>query len=106
MGILSKKAEYRDPSSSRALSRLHAQLTQMGGIMQHNLEELLMRGESLEDVTFKAKCLSETSQRFSSSARLLALSALAKKFGVAQPKQTVWQGEHTNLWLFLRRTLC
>jgi vesicle transport protein SEC22 len=79
--ILRKKAEYRDPSSSRALSRLHAQLTQVSGIMQHNLEELLMRGENLEDVTFKAKCLSETSQRFSSSARLLALSTLAKKFG-------------------------
>lgn len=79
--IARKQAEYRDPSSSRPLSRLHANLTQVSGIMQHNIDELLNRGDNLEDVSRKAKQLSTTSKGFSGTARRLEMHALAGRLG-------------------------
>jgi len=76
-----KKAEYRDPSSSSALSRLHAQLTQVSGIMQHNIDEILSRGESLEDVSRKGQQLSASSLELSGTAKRLALQSSGKIFG-------------------------
>jgi len=80
--IARKRAEYRDPASSRSLSRLHAQLAQVSGVMQHNIEELLSRGESLEDVSQKAKLLNASSSELSSTAKRLDLQAFAKRFGM------------------------
>lgn len=78
--IARKKAEYRDPSSSSSLCRLHAGLAQVSGIMQHNIEEILNRGESLEDVSHKAKMLKGSSSEFSGTAKRLAFQAFAKRF--------------------------
>jgi len=79
--IARKQAEYRDPSSTRALSRLHAQLTQVSGIMQHNIEELLNRGDNLADVSYRAKQLHASSLDFSIMARSLTWHRLMKRFG-------------------------
>lgn len=78
--IARKQAEYRDPSSSRALSRLHAQLTQVSGIMQHNIEELLNCGENLADVSHRARQLNASSLDLSNFAKRLARHRLMKRF--------------------------
>lgn len=79
--ILKKVTQYRDPASSQALNRLHAQLTQVSGIMQHNIDEILSRGENLENVSRKAQHLSYASQDLKVTAKQLAVQALVKKFG-------------------------
>merc|ERR1719337_807895 len=55
--ITKKKAEYKDPKSSKALSRLNENLTEVSSIMRQNISEILERGENLEEVGQKASKL-------------------------------------------------
>merc|ERR1719230_2119885 len=62
--ITKKKAEYRDPNSSKALSRLNENLTEVSSIMRQNIDEILHRGENLEEVGKKAQNLKYESNKF------------------------------------------
>merc|ERR1719482_154789 len=55
--ITKKKAEYRDPNSSKALTRLNENLTEIGSVMRKNIDEILLRGENLDVVGKKASDL-------------------------------------------------
>merc|ERR1719345_685287 len=55
--ITKKKAEYRDPNSSKALGRLNEHLTEVSGIMRQSFDEVILRGENLEEVGKKANAL-------------------------------------------------
>merc|ERR1712151_922138 len=55
--ITKKKAEYRDPKSSKALGRLNEGLTEVSTIMRQNIDEILKRGENLDSVGRKANDL-------------------------------------------------
>merc|ERR1712187_400853 len=46
--ITKKKAEYRDPSSSKALGRLNENLTEVSSIMRQNIDDIGNRGDSLD----------------------------------------------------------
>merc|ERR1711920_688450 len=52
--ITKKKAEYRDPKSSKALGRLNDSLNDVSSIMRQNINEILQRGENLDSVGRKA----------------------------------------------------
>merc|ERR1719394_1705719 len=51
--ITKKKTEYRDPKSSKALGRLNDSLNDVSSIMRQNIDEILQRGENLEEVGSK-----------------------------------------------------
>merc|ERR1719230_2092953 len=80
--ITKKKAEYRDPKSSKALSKLNDNLTEVSSIMRQNIDEILHRGENLEDVGKKAVSLKNYSQDFSSVTRMLSFQTMVQKYGV------------------------
>merc|ERR1711920_468539 len=62
--ITKKKAEYRDPKSSKALGRLNENLTEVSSIMRQNINEILQRGENLEKVGQQARDLRDVSKDF------------------------------------------
>merc|ERR1719460_3116479 len=71
--ITKKKAEYRDPNSSKALGRLNENLTEVSSIMRQNIEEILHRGDNLESVGKKAQNLKFESNKFKGMSRMLSL---------------------------------
>eukprot|EP00929_Paragymnodinium_shiwhaense_P010669 TRINITY_DN115526_c0_g1_i1.p2 TRINITY_DN115526_c0_g1~~TRINITY_DN115526_c0_g1_i1.p2 ORF type:complete len:226 (-),score=82.85 TRINITY_DN115526_c0_g1_i1:131-808(-) len=80
--ITKKKAEYRDPQSSKALSRLNENLTEVSTIMRQNIEEILHRGENLEAVGKKAEGLKNASAEFKGMTRMLSFQTMMQKFMV------------------------
>jgi len=80
--IQKKRVDYRDPSSTKALNRLNENLTEVSSIMRQNIDEILHRGENLEDVGRKASNLKFASKEFVGMTRMLTLHTLMKKYGV------------------------
>merc|ERR1712039_487653 len=80
--ITKKKAEYRDPNSSKALGRLNENLTEVSSIMRQNINEILQRGENLEEVGQKASKLKDSSLEFKNTTRSLSFQTLVQKYGV------------------------
>lgn len=80
--ITKKKAEYRDPNSSKALGRLSDNLTEVSGIMRQNIDEILKRGENLESVGRKAGELKEESKKFKNMTGRLSFQTMVQKYGV------------------------
>eukprot|EP00932_Pfiesteria_piscicida_P014938 SRR837773.26868.p3 GENE.SRR837773.26868~~SRR837773.26868.p3 ORF type:complete len:116 (+),score=30.19 SRR837773.26868:308-655(+) len=67
------------------------------------MEELLLRGDSLESVTQKASSLKAESKRFSSSAKLLSLQALWQRYwastlAVALLALLLWTASAQEAW--------
>mmetsp|Transcript_99667 Transcript_99667/g.310447 ORF Transcript_99667/g.310447 Transcript_99667/m.310447 type:complete len:226 (+) Transcript_99667:99-776(+) len=80
--ITKKKAEYRDPNSSKAISRLNESLNDVQGIMRQSMSEILQRGENLEEVGAKASKLKDSSRDYKNMARSLSFQTLVQKYGV------------------------
>merc|ERR1719230_1354467 len=80
--ITKKKAEYKDPSSSKALTRLNENLTEVSSIMRQNIDDILHRGDSLDSMSDKARDLRDTSKQFKDTTRMLSFNVLLQKYGV------------------------
>merc|ERR1712232_557523 len=80
--ITKKRAEYRDPGSSKTLGKLNENLTEVSSIMKQNIDEILMRGENLEAVGNKASKLKFASKELKGMTRMLSLQTLMQKYGV------------------------
>merc|ERR1719345_239739 len=80
--ITKKKAEYKDPSSSKALNRLNENLTEVSGIMRQNIDEILHRGDNLDTISDKARDLRDTSKQFKDTTRMLSFMTALQKYGV------------------------
>lgn len=80
--ITKKKAEYKDPSSSKALNRLNENLTEVSSIMRQNIDEILNRGDNLESISDKARDLRDTSKQFKDTTRMLSFMTALQKYGV------------------------
>lgn len=80
--ITKKKSEYRDPNSSKALSKLNENLTEVSNIMRQNLDEILHRGENLQEVGRKANTLKDESKKFANQTRMLSFQTMVQKYGV------------------------
>uniref|UniRef100_A0A6U6MDN8 Vesicle-trafficking protein SEC22b n=1 Tax=Zooxanthella nutricula TaxID=1333877 RepID=A0A6U6MDN8_9DINO len=80
--ITKKKAEYKDPSSSKALGRLNENLTEVSSIMRQNIDEILQRGDNLNSVSKKARELSDNSKQFRSMTSQLSFATMIQKYGV------------------------
>jgi len=80
--ITKKKAEYRDPSSTKALNRLNENLTEVSSIMRQNIDEILHRGDNLDTISDKARDLRDTSKQFKDTTRMLSFMTALQKYGV------------------------
>lgn len=75
------KREYLDPSSKQNTSRVAEGLADIQNIMRQNLEEVLNRGEKLENVSKISSRLVEDSKKFKWNAKRLNLLDAWKKYG-------------------------
>jgi vesicle transport protein SEC22 len=80
--ITKKKTEYKDPTSSKALTRLNENLTEVSSIMRQNIDEILHRGDNLETMSDKARDLRDTSKQFKDTTRMLSFMTAMQKYGV------------------------
>ena len=80
--IQRKRQEFKDPNSNQAMSKVTEGLAEVNTIMRQSLEEMLRRGEALEDVGRRADDLKEASKKFSKQARFLNLQAMLRKYGI------------------------
>lgn len=80
--ITKKKAEYRDPKSSKAMGRLNENLTEVSNIMRQNIDDILTRGENLSSVGRKGQHLKDESKKFKSMAGKLSFHTMLQKYGV------------------------
>eukprot|EP00933_Yihiella_yeosuensis_P037613 TRINITY_DN31603_c0_g1_i1.p1 TRINITY_DN31603_c0_g1~~TRINITY_DN31603_c0_g1_i1.p1 ORF type:complete len:225 (+),score=50.28 TRINITY_DN31603_c0_g1_i1:136-810(+) len=80
--ITKKKAEYRDPKSSKALGKLNENLQEVSSIMRQNIDEILKRGENLESVGRKASDLRDSSKQFKNMSGKLSWQTMVQKYGI------------------------
>ncbi|SBT34298.1 CPW-WPC family protein, putative [Plasmodium ovale wallikeri] len=67
------KQEYKDPRSNIAIKKLNDSLNEVSSIMKKNIDDILLRGENLEDVGRKAFNLKFESEKFKKASRVLSL---------------------------------
>jgi len=78
--IQRKKGDYKDPRSNRALSKLNESLSEVTDIMRKNIDEILTRGDNLDEVSRKAEDLKIHSSQFARSAKILRIQAMLQKY--------------------------
>jgi vesicle transport protein SEC22 len=77
-----KRAEFRDPNSSSAIAKLNEGLTEVNTIVRRSLEEMVARGDALEDVSGRATTLRDEAKKFEKSAKYLNWQAMVRKYGM------------------------
>ena len=63
------RKEFLDPNSQKNMSRLNADLSDIQLIMKNNIQEVLQRGEKLENVQNMSTNLLAESKKFESAAK-------------------------------------
>ncbi|CRG94258.1 SNARE protein, putative [Plasmodium gallinaceum] len=76
------KQEYKDPRSNIAIKKLNESLNEVSYIMKKNIDEILQRGENLEDVGRKAFNLKYESEKFKKVSRVLSLKHSLYQYGI------------------------
>jgi vesicle transport protein SEC22 len=80
--VQKKRAEFSDPNSSSALGKLNEGLAEVNSIVRKSLEEMIARGDALDDVSGRATTLRDEAKRFEKSAKYLNWQALVRKYGI------------------------
>ena len=78
--IQRKRREYKNPNSSKNMQRIKSELADITNIMRMNIEEVLSRGERLEDVGRSSRSLLKRSKEFEKKATLLNYWKLMQKY--------------------------
>jgi vesicle transport protein SEC22 len=81
--VQKKRADFRDPNSTAALSKLNEGLAEVNTIVRKSLEDIITRGDALNDVSSRASNLRDEAKKFSANARYLNVQALMRKYGIA-----------------------
>ncbi|EUD67365.1 vesicle transporter SEC22 [Plasmodium inui San Antonio 1] len=76
------KQEYKDPRSNIAIKKLNESLNEVSSIMKKNIDDILLRGENLEDVGRKAFNLKYESEKFKKVSRVLSLRYTLYQYGI------------------------
>ena len=79
--IMKKRNEFKEPNGQAAMGRVNEGLVEINNIMRQSLDEMLQRGEALEDVGRRADDLKEASKRFAKQANYLNIQAMMRKYG-------------------------
>ena len=79
--IQRKRKDYIDPSSRENMSKVNDNLSDIHNIMRQNIQEVLSRGERLENVSKMSSNLADRSKEFKWGAKKLHLQAIYRKYG-------------------------
>ena len=80
--IQKKRREYRDPASSTNVRKLTEDLQTIQTVMRKTIDDVLDRGNKLDDVAEISKSLADESKRYKWSAKKLSMMALLKQYSV------------------------
>ena len=80
--VQKKRAEYRDPNSTSAVTKLNEGLAEVNSIVRKSLEDIIARGDALEDVSSRATTLRDEAKKFAVNARVLNVQAMLRKYGI------------------------
>jgi len=72
------RREYIDPHSTKHLQKLNTDLSEIHNIMVENIQEVLRRGENLENVQMRTSHLLSESKKFEKSSKYIRLQHLWK----------------------------
>ena len=75
-----KRREYMDPSSMRASAKLTSEVEDISNIMRQNVQQLLNRGEKLDNISQKSNRMVDESKKYKDKARKLAFQALIQQY--------------------------
>jgi len=79
--IQKKQREFVDPTSRQNATKLNEDLNDIHSIMKKNIEEVLNRGEKLENVSAISSRLVDQSKEFKWGAKKLTWQAMLNKYG-------------------------
>jgi len=80
--VQKKRAEYRDPNSTSAVTKLNEGLAEVNSIVRKSLEDIIARGDALEDVSSRATTLRDEAKKFAINAKVLNVQAMLRKYGI------------------------
>ncbi len=78
--IQKKKKDYADPNSQINMRKLNDDLQSIHNIMRKTIDDVLDRGNKLDDVSEVSKNLASESKKYKWSAKKLSLTALWKQY--------------------------
>lgn len=79
--IQKARRSYQDVRAKQNLTRLQEELVDVAQVMQTSIQEVLERGNKLEQMSLLSSTLSSESRRFVKDARQLNLDMLYRKYG-------------------------
>jgi len=79
--INSKKQKYsNDSQNSKQMNKVQMGLADVSNIMRRNIDDIILRGENLEEMNMKAEDLKLHSKRFADTAKAMSFSAALQKY--------------------------
>lgn len=78
--IQKKRRDYADPNSSANMKKLNDDLQSIHNIMRKTIDDVLDRGNKLDDVSAMSKNLANESKKYNWGAKQLSLLALYKQY--------------------------
>jgi len=78
--IQKKRREYSDPASTANVRKLTDDLQTIQTVMRKTIDDMLDRGNKLDDVAEISKSLADESKRYKWSAKKLSMMALFKQW--------------------------
>lgn len=78
--IQSKRRDYLDPTSRRNTSKLTEDLADISSIMKKNIQEVLNRGERLDNISQTSSRLVNDSKKYKWGAKKLSMMALYQQY--------------------------
>ncbi len=64
------------------MAKLNESLVEVNNIVKHSMQDLISRGENIDDVGRRAQDLREASRRFAKQAQTINFHALMRQYGV------------------------
>jgi vesicle transport protein SEC22 len=80
--IQKKKREYSNQDSSDNMRRLKSELTDITNIMSQNIDDILKRGENLEDLGHRSRTLKNSSKVFEKQAKWLRMCKEIQQYAI------------------------
>lgn len=75
------KKDFQDPSSRKNLQRLQETLTEVTSIMRRNIDSVMERGKTLDDIRTQSQKLHEDSKSLAWGAKKLNYQAMLRRYG-------------------------
>jgi vesicle transport protein SEC22 len=75
------RAKYLDPNTHNKLSRVNSSLHEIQSVMTQNIQDIILRGEKLEQVEDRSSRMLADSKMFKQNAKYMNLMALWKTYG-------------------------